>query len=106
MSESEPGAGAGSDRRSDSDSDSGSGSGSGSDSDSDSDKGSDSDSPDLVPTLLRWTEFGGVWRLTSLSLSRADVVLCRCDGGEEVERLSSSDPATLAFLGEHPSSDI
>ncbi len=56
---------------------------------------------DLVPTLLRWQDFGGVWRLISLTASGASVALCRCDGGEEVERLSSSHPATLAFLRMH-----
>ena len=57
---------------------------------------------DLVPTLLRWQDFGGVWRLVSHTSSGAVVALCRCDGGEEVDRLSSSHPATLAFLAAHP----
>jgi hypothetical protein len=56
---------------------------------------------DLVPTLLRWQEFGGVWRLLSQTPSGASVALCRCDGGEEVERLSTSHPATLEFLATH-----
>ena len=59
---------------------------------------------DLVPALLRWQDFGGGWRLISLSAQEASVALRRCDGGEEVERLSSSHPATLAFLVEHPNS--
>jgi hypothetical protein len=27
------------------------------------------------------------------------IALLRCDGGEEVERLTTSDPRTLAFVG-------
>ncbi|HST83961.1 MAG TPA: hypothetical protein VLL08_19665 [Kineosporiaceae bacterium] len=61
---------------------------------------------DLVPALLRWRDFGGVWRLIALSEQEASVALCRCDGGEEVERLSSSHPATLAFLAEFPDSEF
>jgi hypothetical protein len=60
---------------------------------------------DLVPALLRWRDFGGVWRLITLNPQEASVALCRCDGGEEVERLGSSHPATLAFLAKHPNSE-
>jgi hypothetical protein len=64
----------------------------------------ESDNQDLVPALLRWQDFGGVWQLISLTAAGASVALYRCDGGEEVERLSSSHPATLAFLAEHSGS--
>jgi hypothetical protein len=33
------------------------------------------------------------------------VAMCSCDGGEEVERLVSSDPALLAFLAGRTSSE-
>jgi hypothetical protein len=33
------------------------------------------------------------------------VSLCRCDGGEEVGRLSSDDPELIAFLGDRLSSE-
>jgi hypothetical protein len=53
---------------------------------------------DLVETLLRWEESGAVWRVVASSPSRVTVALLRCDGGEEVERLTTTNPATLAFV--------
>jgi hypothetical protein len=38
-----------------------------------------------------------VWR----SADRVTVALLRCDGGEEVERLTTSHPATLRYVAEH-----
>jgi hypothetical protein len=58
------------------------------------------DSP--VGTLRRWEEFGGVWRVVLRDTSQVTVSLCRCDGGEEVERLTSDDPALLAYLDARP----
>jgi hypothetical protein len=53
---------------------------------------------DLVADLRRWQDFGGVWRVVTRSPTRVTISLCRCDGGEEVDRLTSEDPAVLAFL--------
>ncbi len=55
--------------------------------------------------LLRWEDAGGTWQVTALSASHASVSLCRCDGGEEVERFTSSEPELVAFLAGRSSSD-
>lgn len=34
----------------------------------------------------------------------ATVSMCRCDGGEEVQRLTTEDPELVAWLTEHPES--
>lgn len=55
-----------------------------------------------VERLRRWEDFGGVWRVVALSPDRASVALCRCDGGEEVERVDSTDRALIAYVEQHP----
>jgi hypothetical protein len=60
---------------------------------------------DAVGRLDRWETAGGTWRLLSLTPVSATVALCRCDGGEEVERLVSADPELLAYLGTRTSSE-
>ncbi|MFD6949990.1 hypothetical protein A6A08_08510 [Nocardiopsis sp. TSRI0078] len=59
---------------------------------------SDRPQQDPVQVLVRWEDHGAVWRVVERSPSRVAVALCRCDGGEEVERLVSDDPALLAFV--------
>ncbi len=51
-----------------------------------------------VDTLVRWEDHGAVWRVVGRTASEVTVALCRCDGGEEVERLVSGDPDLLAFV--------
>jgi hypothetical protein len=51
-----------------------------------------------VETLRRWEEFGGVWQVTFRSGSQVTLSLCRCDGGEEVERLTFDDPELADWL--------
>lgn len=60
---------------------------------------------DVLDTLERWSTFGGVWRVVATDEAVATVALCRCDGGEEVERLLVRAPAALAYLAAHPSSE-
>ena len=60
---------------------------------------------DLRPDLQRWQDAGGVWRVVARSPSRVTVALCRCDAGEEVERLTSSHPGTVALLAGRDSSE-
>ncbi len=48
--------------------------------------------------LRRWEDFGAVWRVESRGPSEVTVVLYRCDGGEEVSRITSSSPALLTWL--------
>lgn len=50
--------------------------------------------------LRRWEDAGGVWRVAMVGARGATVVLCRCDGGEEVDRFTSGDPRLLAMLVE------
>lgn len=54
----------------------------------------------LIDTLTRWEDHGAVWRVVTRTPSHVTVALCRCDGGEEVERLVSDDPDLLAFVDE------
>jgi hypothetical protein len=60
---------------------------------------------DLVETLLRWQDAGGVWRVVAATSGRVTVALLRCDGGEEVERLATSDARTLQFIAGRTGSD-
>ncbi len=53
---------------------------------------------ELVETLLRWQDAGGVWRVAQRRAGHATVALLTCAGGEEVERLEGGEPAWLDFL--------
>jgi hypothetical protein len=48
--------------------------------------------------LRRWSAFGATWQVVARTRSTVTVSLCRCDGGEEVQRLTSSDPELMTFL--------
>ncbi|MFL6131329.1 MAG: hypothetical protein ACJ72A_00900 [Nocardioidaceae bacterium] len=52
----------------------------------------------MVETLRRWEEFGGVWRVAFRSGTHVTLSLCRCDAGEEVERLTFDDAALAEWL--------
>ena len=60
---------------------------------------------DVMAALDRWRDMGALWQVVARSSASVTVALCRCDGGEEVERLTSSDPAVLAFLAGRDSSE-
>ena len=53
---------------------------------------------DRVAELQRWQDSGAVWEVISRKAGGVTVALLRCDGGEEVERLTTTNPATLAFV--------
>ncbi|ORI21222.1 carbonic anhydrase [Rhodococcus sp. 1168] len=53
---------------------------------------------DVIATLTRWTDCGGTWRLVSRTATKATVALCSCDGREEMQRLDSDDPVTIAWI--------
>lgn len=53
---------------------------------------------DALADLRRWEDAGGTWQLLSRTTQGAVISLRRCDGGEEADRISSDDPALLAFL--------
>jgi hypothetical protein len=57
-----------------------------------------------VDRLQRWEAFGAHWQVLDDDGSLVTVSLCRCDGGEEVDRLTSADPALRAFLDGRTSS--
>lgn len=54
--------------------------------------------PELVRTLRTWADAGAQWQVVSLTEGQVTVALLRCDGGEEVERITSTDPAAVAYL--------
>lgn len=58
-----------------------------------------------VEVIRRWQDSGGLWRVLSRTASRVEVALLTCTGGEEMGRLSSSDPELLAFIGARWSSE-
>ena len=64
-----------------------------------------SDEVSQAQTLRRWEEMGAVWRVLSRTADGATVALCRCDGGEEVERLRITEPDALDHLGSRTASD-
>ena len=58
-----------------------------------------------VAVLRRWEDLGAVWRVVGRGREGVTVALCRCDGGEEVERLTSDDADLLAHLAGRTSSE-
>lgn len=63
------------------------------------------DDVDAVTTLQRWQDSGAVWRVLARTPDRVTVGLFTCDGGEEVERLTSGDPGLVGFLAGRDSSE-
>lgn len=51
-----------------------------------------------VASLLRWEEHGALWRVAARTATAVTVSMRTCDGGTEVDRLTSSDPERLAFV--------
>jgi hypothetical protein len=67
---------------------------------------------DGIDRLRRWEDAGGTWRLLhgrsggdAAGEDGALVSLCRCDGGEEVERVRLTGSAAAAYLRARPSSE-
>jgi hypothetical protein len=52
-----------------------------------------------VAQLRRWETSGGRWRVLTRTADTAVVALLTCDTGEEVDRLTGTSPALLAYLG-------
>jgi hypothetical protein len=55
---------------------------------------------DFVASLQRWEDAGAYWRVLSRRGGQLTVALYRCDGGEEVERYTSSDEDLINFIGD------
>ena len=63
-------------------------------------------SDDPVAVLQRWADAGAIWRvLGHYHGGGVTVALYQCDGGEEVDRISSADPRLLQFLAGRTSSE-
>jgi hypothetical protein len=60
---------------------------------------------DRVAALQRWADAGAIWRVIWRDADSATVSLYTCDGGEEVDRFTSSQPALLRYLDEHGSDE-
>ena len=65
----------------------------------------DEDVVDERVTLSRWEDAGGTWRVVGRSSASLTIGLCRCDGGEEVDRLVVSDPVLVSRLRGRESSE-
>jgi hypothetical protein len=57
-----------------------------------------------LETLRRWESAGGHWQVLSRRPDGLIVALTRCDGGEEMSRISSADPALIAYIGDRETS--
>lgn len=58
-----------------------------------------------VAALLRWEEHGALWRVAARSGTTVTVSMRTCDGGTEVDRLTSDDPELVAFVDRRLSAD-
>jgi hypothetical protein len=61
---------------------------------------SDDPERDRVAELRRWEDAGATWQVVARNRHGVTVAMLRCDGGEEVERFTSSDPRLLEFVGD------
>lgn len=55
-----------------------------------------SDDPSEI--LRRWSDSGAHWKVIGRHGEALTIGLFRCDGGEEMDRITSSDPRLHAFL--------
>lgn len=60
---------------------------------------------DPVAVLQRWADAGAVWRVVHRGERAVIVALYQCDGGEEVDRIRSTDPRLLQYLAGRTDSD-
>ncbi len=51
-----------------------------------------------LAALRRWEGSGAVWRVLARGGDQVTVGLFSCDGGEEMGRIVSSDPALRAYV--------
>lgn len=54
---------------------------------------------DGLGRLRRWEVFGGHWRIRSQTPTQLEIALLTCSGGEDVDRMLTTDPAVLAYVG-------
>jgi hypothetical protein len=60
---------------------------------------------DPVELLQRWVSFGATWQVVASTSREVTVALCRCDGGEEVMRITSGSPQLRSWLAGRTSSE-
>ncbi|GAS88379.1 hypothetical protein [Mycolicibacterium brisbanense] len=60
---------------------------------------------DRVADLVRWEDSGAHWQVIARTPDSITIALLRCDGGEEVERFTSTDPRLLEFVGSRAGSE-
>lgn len=60
---------------------------------------------DPVAVLQRWSDAGALWRVIHRGAHAVTVALYQCDGGEEVDRITSADPRLFQFLANRDSSE-
>ncbi len=58
-----------------------------------------------VERLTRWTAAGGRWRVVVRTPASLTVALLTCDGGEEMERIVSSDSAFVEHVNASPDNE-
>jgi hypothetical protein len=51
--------------------------------------------------LRRWEDFGGSWEVLARRGDVRVISLLRCDGGEEVSRLTSAEPDLRDYVDAH-----
>jgi hypothetical protein len=60
---------------------------------------------DRVADLQRWQDSGAHWRVLTRTADSLTITLLRCDGGEEVDRFTSTDARLRDFVGARTSSE-
>ncbi len=58
-----------------------------------------------VDQLRRWQHSGGRWRVLTRTADTVVIALLTCDTGEEVDRLTATDPALVSYLGGRTTSE-
>jgi len=55
--------------------------------------------------VMRWESAGGLWEVVTRGRHGVTISLCRCDGGEEVDRFTSADELLLVHVAGRARSD-
>lgn len=61
--------------------------------------GAGQDASEDLARLTRWEDSGGEWTVLALSPPSVTIALLSCDAGEEMDRLTTTDPAVLRLVG-------